>query len=105
MQNSENGDDSYDNDQGYNSNPKILSFDSIPTDYINQEIRTEVNKIVSDNDSDKIMEIGNAVRLRLMQAETNALKGESINAKMSFEFFDFHEILKKHLQFNFQGRA
>ncbi|MFA6012769.1 MAG: AAA family ATPase [Desulfobacteraceae bacterium] len=96
MQNSENGND----DQDDNPNPKKLDFDDIPTDIIAPEIQTEVDKIISDNDQAKIMEIGNAVRLRVMQAETNALKGESINAKMLFEFFDFHEILKKHLQFN-----
>lgn len=95
MQNSENGND----DQDDNPNPKKLDFDDIPTDIIAPEIRTEVDKIVSDNDSDKIMEIGNAVKLRVMQAETNALKGESINTPLSFELLNFNEILSKPLQF------
>jgi len=99
MHNNENGNDDYEDDQDNNPNPKKLSFDLIPTDYLNQEIRTEVDKIIADNDSDKIMEIGNAVKLRVMQAETNTLKGESINTPLSFELLNFNEILSKPLQF------
>jgi hypothetical protein len=77
-------------DQGYNPNPKKVNFSDIPADIIAPEIRTEVDKIVSDNGSNRTMEIGNAVKLRIMQAETNALKGESVNAQMSFELLNFN---------------